>query len=614
MHAIEGSSNVPAFLTKLWRLVDDAKTNDLISWTQNGRSFIIQNQAKFSRELLPQYYKHNNMASFVRQLNMYGFHKVVSADSGGLRVERDEMEFAHPHFLRGQENLLENIKRKQQRRLASDGVVFTQIPTSRSVIVEDNKNMNKLLSDVRDMKRDQDSMNSKLHNLKRENEALWREYANMRQKFTKQQQIIEKLIHFLIAMVKSPSKGLVPKRKFSHLALEASDDSSSLSKINTMHQFLQGNPIDVLGQSETNSGGAQIQEVTEDSDSNQDDAVNSSVNAGSDKVSNAKEQVNTTDDGAGSILGLGAEPLEFDMTSPDPISATNVVSPEGTVLMSNPLLDEDPLSPELFNVVDPSAVTQSFKYPASCTDTVTTSVVCSTGDKTGAASDNSAPLSTSSTNTQVHTLTHKGKKKTVSQKNPTEDSSMRIAVPDKSMNNRHELQNHVDEMQTTIDNLQDFLTNANLNVDSSMLHSVFGIDNYLPELDSMTTVSSGNELSIYNPNLLDLANSMEEESEEDPFSFLNDNFASTSTISQTSTSSSPSSSSTSTSTSFTTPASSSTSVSNTSVPSNKSTRPPPPKHLKVTIKKEPGVDSSLETPVVSPVNSTSLFRGKRQAN
>lgn len=41
-----------------------------------------------------------------------GFHKVVSADSGGLRLERDEMEFAHQHFLRGQESLLENIKRK----------------------------------------------------------------------------------------------------------------------------------------------------------------------------------------------------------------------------------------------------------------------------------------------------------------------------------------------------------------------------------------------------------------------------------------------------------------------------------------------------------------------
>lgn len=52
------------------------------------------------------------MASFVRQLNMYGFHKVVSVDSGGLKVDKDEMEFAHMYFLQGQEFLLEHIKRK----------------------------------------------------------------------------------------------------------------------------------------------------------------------------------------------------------------------------------------------------------------------------------------------------------------------------------------------------------------------------------------------------------------------------------------------------------------------------------------------------------------------
>lgn len=37
---------------------------------QDGRSFIIQNQAQFARDLLPLNYKHNNMASFIRQLNM----------------------------------------------------------------------------------------------------------------------------------------------------------------------------------------------------------------------------------------------------------------------------------------------------------------------------------------------------------------------------------------------------------------------------------------------------------------------------------------------------------------------------------------------------------------
>ena len=53
------------------------------------------------------------MASFVRQLNMYGFHKVVSVEAGGLKSEKDqEMEFEHQLFLKGQEALLSHIKRK----------------------------------------------------------------------------------------------------------------------------------------------------------------------------------------------------------------------------------------------------------------------------------------------------------------------------------------------------------------------------------------------------------------------------------------------------------------------------------------------------------------------
>ncbi len=41
-----------------------------------------------------------------------GFRKVVSIEQGGLKTEKDDMEFTHPYFQRDQEHLLEFIKRK----------------------------------------------------------------------------------------------------------------------------------------------------------------------------------------------------------------------------------------------------------------------------------------------------------------------------------------------------------------------------------------------------------------------------------------------------------------------------------------------------------------------
>lgn len=53
--------------------------------------------------------------------------------------------------------------------------------------------MNKVLADVKSMKGRQDSLDSQLNAMKRENEVLWREVAILRQKHMKQQQIVNKV-------------------------------------------------------------------------------------------------------------------------------------------------------------------------------------------------------------------------------------------------------------------------------------------------------------------------------------------------------------------------------------------------------------------------------------
>ncbi|KAJ8764505.1 hypothetical protein K2173_006245 [Erythroxylum novogranatense] len=96
--------SVPApFLTKTYQLVDDPTTDDVISWNETGSTFVVWKTADFARDLLPNYFKHNNFSSFVRQLNTYGFRKIVP----------DKWEFANENFRRGRRELLSEIRRRK---------------------------------------------------------------------------------------------------------------------------------------------------------------------------------------------------------------------------------------------------------------------------------------------------------------------------------------------------------------------------------------------------------------------------------------------------------------------------------------------------------------------
>ena len=99
------SFRVPTFLAKVYELVDDA-SNRYIFWNRTNDGFIVQNANKFSEEVLPHYFKTNQFASFVRQLNLYNFTKTKTA--------KNQHCFSHPFFLRGRKELLEKITKKDK--------------------------------------------------------------------------------------------------------------------------------------------------------------------------------------------------------------------------------------------------------------------------------------------------------------------------------------------------------------------------------------------------------------------------------------------------------------------------------------------------------------------
>uniref|UniRef100_A0A6Q2ZH59 HSF-type DNA-binding domain-containing protein n=1 Tax=Esox lucius TaxID=8010 RepID=A0A6Q2ZH59_ESOLU len=221
---VVSGNNVPAFLTKLWTLVEDPDTDPLICWSPNGNSFHVFDQGRFSKEVLPKYFKHNNMASFVRQLNMYGFRKVVHIEQGGLvKPEKDDTEFQHPYFIRGQEHLLENIKRKVTN---VSNVKHEELKMS-------SDDVSKILTNVQHIKGKQETIDSKIIAMKHENEALWREVASLRQKHAQQQKVVNKLIQFLVTLVQS-NRVLGMKRK---IPLMLGDSSSAHSMPKYSRQY-----------------------------------------------------------------------------------------------------------------------------------------------------------------------------------------------------------------------------------------------------------------------------------------------------------------------------------------------------------------------------------------
>ena len=125
-------SNMAPFLTKLFQIVSNESTERCISWTMKGDSFVISDPDTFAKDILPTYFKHNNIRSFIRQLNTYGFRKRTNISSTD-----EHLEFFHEKFRRDQPALLMQIKRCHQPK-----------PQSRPTLTEDSSEIGKSLPDI----------------------------------------------------------------------------------------------------------------------------------------------------------------------------------------------------------------------------------------------------------------------------------------------------------------------------------------------------------------------------------------------------------------------------------------------------------------------------------
>ncbi|XP_020583107.1 heat stress transcription factor B-4b-like [Phalaenopsis equestris] len=107
--SMESQKSVPApFLTKTYQLVDDPCTDHIVSWGEDGTSFVVWRPPEFAKDLLPNYFKHNNFSSFVRQLNTYGFRKTVA----------ERWEFANELFRKGKKDILSEIHRRKTPQIS----------------------------------------------------------------------------------------------------------------------------------------------------------------------------------------------------------------------------------------------------------------------------------------------------------------------------------------------------------------------------------------------------------------------------------------------------------------------------------------------------------------
>lgn len=223
---------IPPFVQKLSSFLDNNKNTNLIRWSDDGNSFIVLDEDEFARTLIPELFKHNNYASFVRQLNMYGFHKKVGLSDNSMKASEAKAkapsEYYNKYFKRGRSELLwliqkpknppGNTKRKrdddgkqgdsdEDRKYADAGGGIGQGGGfgEENVAVRNNTEMavipraeyNSLRTEVRTLQQQQKVISTVLAQIRRNNDNLYQQATAFQTLHDRHENSINAILTFL---------------------------------------------------------------------------------------------------------------------------------------------------------------------------------------------------------------------------------------------------------------------------------------------------------------------------------------------------------------------------------------------------------------------------------
>ncbi|PSK56634.1 Heat shock factor protein [Elsinoe australis] len=216
---------IPPFVLKLWSFLNEDKNTDLIRWTDGGTAFTVLDEDEFARTLIPELFKHNNYASFVRQLNMYGFHKKVGLNANSMKAAekktKDPNVYWHEYFRQGREDLLWLIQKPQSKSTSNkrkrgqdskegdsdedkrtspdmDNATLTQLRNGDSdMVVMPKTEVAALRSEVQRLQRQQNVISKMISHLKDQNEQFYRQASEFQSLHDRHENSINAILTFL---------------------------------------------------------------------------------------------------------------------------------------------------------------------------------------------------------------------------------------------------------------------------------------------------------------------------------------------------------------------------------------------------------------------------------